>query len=45
MTLIGQPYIYVCEMAGCVSPASKHDVEDYNYLCNDCFDKVVVGEL
>lgn len=40
-----QPYIYVCEMAGCPNPANKQDVEDYNYLCNDCFDKVVIGEL
>jgi len=40
-----QPYIYVCEMAGCLAPATKHDVEDYNYLCTDCFGKVVVGEL
>lgn len=40
-----QPYIYVCETTACPNPGIKKDVEDYNYLCNDCFDKVVVGEL
>jgi len=40
-----QPYIYVCEMAGCGSPATNKDVENYNYLCSDCFVSVVTGKL
>lgn len=38
-----QPYIYVCEMAGCSNPATKHDVEDFNYLCEDHYVSVVKG--
>jgi hypothetical protein len=38
-----QPYIYVCEMTACPNPATKHDVEDYNYLCEDHFVSVVKG--
>ena len=39
-----QPYIYVCEIGGdCKNPATKKDVEDYNYLCEDHFVSVVKG--
>jgi len=41
--MIGQPYIYQCEMAGCKDPATKHDVEDFNYLCETHFVSVVKG--
>jgi hypothetical protein len=38
-----QPYIYVCEMIWCKEPATKRDVEDWNYLCEDHFVSVVKG--
>jgi len=39
-----KPYVYVCEISGnCDNPATKKDVEDYNYLCEDHFMSVVKG--
>ena len=35
----------MCEINGCTNYAVYTDVEDYNYLCKYCFDKVVIGEL
>ena len=43
MTTVGQPYVYLCEMIWCNKAASKRDVEDYGYLCEDHFVSVVKG--
>jgi hypothetical protein len=38
-----KPYVYVCEISNCPEPATRKDVEDYLYLCNDHFMSVVKG--